>query len=72
MSLKDRKRKVKLENLDPEQQENIGFEMGKKITALTDKAAKQITEEINKITGIYGVEAKIQVAFYDKTTGKPL
>ena len=64
-NIKERRRKVNPSTMNGDQQEQVGLELGKKIGQMCDKAAKQLTEEVNKLTGIYGLEAQIQVVFKD-------
>lgn len=65
-SIKERVRKVDVDKLSPEQQEQIGFEMGKKIGKLCDQTAEDLTKKVNKITGIYGLTAFVQIGFKDQ------
>jgi hypothetical protein len=67
-NIRERQRKVELAALAPEQVEQIGFQLGKKAGEIADKAA----EEINKITQIYGLKAKIAIQWIDAKTGKPV
>ena len=65
--LSNRKRRVNVESLTPEQADAMGEELGKKIAAVTDDAAKKINEYL----AVYGLQAKIQYCLVDKE-GNPL
>jgi hypothetical protein len=64
--IKERKRKVNLDTLAPEQADDIGFQLGKKTGEIGDKAIA----EINKILEPYGLAAKFQVMYINKKTGE--
>lgn len=61
-----RTRKIDPASLSPEQLDNVSAEMGKLITAV----GKEASAKINKLTKIYGMEAKIIVQMYDLETGE--
>lgn len=65
-NIRERQRSVDVESLQPDQAESIGFELGKRITEITDRAA----EEVNKLTQIYGFKAKVAIQFVDSKTGE--
>ena len=66
-SVQDRMRSVRTVNTK-EDAEQIGFELGKKIGEITDKAA----EDINNLTKTHGVKVKVAIQFYDSITGEPI
>ncbi len=63
-----RSRKVDVEKLDEDQLDSIGFELGKRIGAITDKAAA----DVNEIMNIYGIKAKVVIQLLDEKTGNPI
>lgn len=67
-NFKDRKRKVDLEQLSPDDAERIGQQVGEKIGEITSEAEKRI----NEILGIYGQKAKIMYCLVDPKTGEPI
>lgn len=62
----NRTRKVNVDTLKVEQLDQIGYEIGKRIGEICDAAAVQV----NKITEIYGVKAKIVVQLVNSETGE--
>lgn len=67
-NIEKRARKVVIENLSDEQADSIGFQLGERLGKICDKAA----QEVNEITKIYGVTAKVVIQLIDEKTGKPL
>lgn len=65
-NIRERRRQVNVDALSPEDAERIGFELGKKAGEIGDKAAV----EINKLTNIYGIKAKVAIQFYKEKTGE--
>jgi hypothetical protein len=61
-----RRRKVDVEKIPANDVESVGEALGKKIAAITDKAA----EEVNKLTEIYGLQAKVAIQLIDAKTGE--
>lgn len=57
-----RVRKVDVDNTEPEQLDQIGFELGKKLGQIGDEAAAKM----NEILKIYGLSAKVAVQLSDK------
>lgn len=58
MDLKDRERKVDVENMSIEQVDQLSVQIGEKVRGICDEAA----DKINAILAIYGMSAKIQIA----------
>ena len=67
-NIRKRDRKVDVEKLDETQLDSIGEALGKKIGAISDKAA----EDVNQIMNIYGIKAKVVIQLLDEKTGNPI
>lgn len=65
-NIKDRRRKVDVDSIPVADVEAVGEALGKKISSITDKAA----EEVNKLTEIYGLKAKVAIQFVNAKTGE--
>jgi len=59
MDLKDRERRLDLNQMTNEQVEQISLQVGTKVRDICDDAASKI----NAILGIYGASAKIAIKF---------
>lgn len=59
MELKDRKRSIDINKLTIEQAEEISQQVGEKVRFICDDAV----EKMNRILNIYGMKAKIAIAF---------
>ncbi len=57
--LKDRERKVDVNQMVPEAVEVLSKQIGEKIRSITDEAA----EKVNAILKIYGMSAKMAISF---------
>jgi len=55
----ERERKVDLSRLSPEEVDSIGVQIGNKVRGICDEAATKV----NTILSIYGMSAKIAIAF---------
>ncbi len=67
-NIKNRRRKVDVDSMAPADAENVGNELGKRITAITEKAA----EEVNRLTQIYGIKAKVAIQLINEQTGETI
>lgn len=65
MELKDRKRSININGLSIEEVDNLGAQIGAKATEICQEAAVKL----NKILNIYGMNAKIAIAFEPLTPG---
>lgn len=59
MELKERVRKVDVTKMSTEQVDNLSDQIGEKVRGICDEAAQRI----NSILSIYGMSAKIAIAF---------
>jgi len=57
MDIANRERKINIENMAPEQIDELSKRLGDKIREICDKAV----EESNKLLNIYGMNAKMMV-----------
>lgn len=55
----ERKRSIDVNNLTIEQVDNLSSQIGEKVKQITDEAANKI----NSLLSIYGMSAKIAIAF---------
>jgi hypothetical protein len=65
MELKDRKRSIDINKLTIEQVDELGAQIGAKATEICEEAAVKL----NRILNIYGMNAKIAIAFEPLTPG---
>ncbi len=59
MNLKERERKVDVSKMNIQAVDDLSMQIGNKIREITDEAAAKV----NAILGIYGMSAKIAIAF---------
>lgn len=55
----NRQRSLDINKLDEQSIDQLGVQIGLKITAITDDAA----EKVNRLLSIYGMSAKIAISF---------
>lgn len=59
MELKDRERKISIDNMSQNEVDNLSAQVGDKMREICEEAAKRA----NSILNIYGMSAKIAIAF---------
>lgn len=59
MSLEQRERKLDLSKMSIEEVDNLSAQIGEKVRMICDETA----EKVNKILSVYGMTAKIAIAF---------
>lgn len=69
--MEDRVKEVDVSKLSNERVDEIGEQIGKKFQKLLDEMEANM-EEANRIFSVYGIEVKMEMAFYNKKTGEKL
>lgn len=69
--MEDRVRSVDVQKMDLEQIEQLSERIGTKFQKLLDQMEIAM-EDANRIFNVYGIEVKMEMAFYNKETGEKL